>query len=311
MPCASFAAELTAFGPDRAAASPPSPAAARAYCRNLARSHYENFTVASWLLPRDLRPHFYHVYAYCRWADDLADETGDRQQSLQLLDWWEDELQACYQGRAWHPVFQALTETIREFSIPIEPLADLLVAFRQDQSVARYETFDELLHYCRYSANPVGRLVLYLGRAHNDECGKLADQVCTGLQLANFWQDVARDFDRGRVYLPQETCRRFNYEPAMFERREYNSAFHQVLKFEVDRAETFLRSGLPLVERVPSILAADVWLFIQGGLKILSHIRQLDYNVWACRPQVSKLDQLSLLVGYMSRRLGLVRSATP
>ncbi len=131
------------------------------------------------------------------------------------------------------------------------------------------------------------------------------------MQLANFWQDVARDFERGRVYLPQETCRQFHYEPAMFERREYNPAFRQALEFEIDRAETFLRSGLPLVERVPSVLAADVWLFIQGGLKILSHIRRLDYNVWACRPKVSKLDQLALLAGYVRRRLGLVRSATP
>jgi squalene synthase HpnC len=310
MPCASFAAELTAFGPDRARTAQQSPEAARAYCRKLARTHYENFTVASCLLPRDLRPHFYHIYAYCRWADDLADELSDRDESLRLLDWWEEELHHCYRGEAWHPVFQALGETVREFDIPIEPFADLLVAFRQDQSVLRYESFDDLLGYCRNSANPVGRLVLYLGRSHDDERGAFSDQICTGLQLANFWQDVARDLDRGRVYLPQETCRDFGYEPAMLEQREFNPAFRNALKFEVDRAEQFLRAGLPLVGRVPRYLAADVWLFVQGGLKILAHIRRQDYNVWSRRPKVSKFDQLGLLAGFVRRRFFAPRSVS-
>ena len=168
MSSATFTAELARFGPDEAAA-PPSREEARAYCRHLARTHYENFTVASWLLPRALRQHFYHVYAYCRWADDLADEVHEPGRSEALLDWWEEQLEACYRGDARHPVFVALRETIEQFAIPAEPFRDLLTAFRQDQRQTRYETADALLGYCRYSANPVGRLVLHLGRCHTPD----------------------------------------------------------------------------------------------------------------------------------------------
>ncbi len=211
---------------------------AQAYCRRLARTHYENFTVASWLLPRKLRQHFANIYAYCRWSDDLADETAGGAESLQLLDWWQSQLDDCYRGIATHPVFVALQSTIDEFDIPIDPFRDLLIAFRQDQTQTRYETFDDLLGYCRNSANPVGRLVLYLGRCHDDRRGQLADNICTALQLANFWQDVARDYDRGRIYLPQESCRRAGYDEAMFARREFNPQFRQLLAGEVDRAES-------------------------------------------------------------------------
>jgi squalene synthase HpnC len=304
MPTATFAAEFAAYGPDRVAGQTCSIAEARAYCRRLAHTHYENFAVASWLLPRDLRPHFHAVYAYCRWADDLADEMGDRQQSLEMLDWWEEQVHDCYAGRVRHPVFVALQETIAEFSIPRQPLLDLLVAFRQDQHQTRYEDFPQLLQYCRYSANPVGRLVLYLGRVHDDERGRLADHVCTGLQLANFWQDVARDWDRGRIYLPQTTCRQFGYDEAMFGRREANAAFRSALELEVVRAEMFLRAGLPLVDLMPGKLRGDVWLFIQGGLKILAHVRRQAFDVWSHRPEVSKAEQFGLLLGCLLRSRG-------
>ncbi|HWA96936.1 MAG TPA: squalene synthase HpnC [Pirellulales bacterium] len=284
------------------AESRPSLAESREYCRRLARSHYENFTVASWLLPRKIRPHFYAIYAYCRIADDLADETGDPQQSLTLLDDWQRQLQECYVGRADHPVFVALSETIGEFAIPIEPFLDLLDAFRQDQRSTRYETFDELLEYCRRSANPVGRLVLYLGHACALENVALADSICTGLQLANFWQDVARDFDRGRVYFPRSTRQQFGYTDAMLAGRVFNPQFREALTFEVDRAEQYLRSGLPLVARVPRWLAGDVWLFVHGGLRILQHIRNLDYDVWTTRPIVGRREQCGLLLGYLIRR---------
>jgi squalene synthase HpnC len=292
--------DLERYGPD---VSPPAPslAEARDYCRRLARAHYENFSVASFLLPRALRQHFFHVYAYCRWSDDLADETADRAQSLKLLGWWEDELRACYAGRARHPVFTALRETIDEFAIPIEPFAELLTAFRQDQTTTWYATFDELLGYCRNSANPVGRLVLYLGRCHDEERGPLSDSICTGLQLANFWQDVARDRRKGRVYLPQESLRRFNVADADLDRPTATPEFKQLLRFEVDRAEQFLRTGLPLVERMPRGLAGDVWLFAQGGLRILDKIRASDYDVLATRPVVTKFDQMRLLVGCLWR----------
>ncbi|MEX2139204.1 MAG: squalene synthase HpnC [Pirellulales bacterium] len=294
MSTATFAAELALYGPvPSAARCAPSLAESQEYCRRLAKGHYENFTMASFLLPRELRPHFHAVYAYCRWADDLADETGG-EDSLRLLDWWEGELNSCYQGEARHPVFVALRHTIDEFSIPIEPFQSLLVAFRQDQYRKRYETFNDLLGYCRNSADPVGRLVLYLGRAAMPENVALSDSICTGLQLANFWQDVARDYDRGRIYLPLADCRTAGYDEAMFERREFNPAFRTLLAGQVDRAEAMLRAGEPLVACVPRGLQLDVALFIRGGVAVLDGIRRQNYNVWRRRPVVGKLAKLRL-----------------
>jgi squalene synthase HpnC len=295
MPRSSFADELAQFGPGRAGVKIPSLPEAKAYCRRLAGSHYENFTVASWLLPRPLRPHFCNLYAYCRWSDDLADETSGPAQSLELLDWWESQLRDCYRGMASHPVFVALGETIDAFSIPIDPLLELLVAFRQDQHVHRYQNSEELLDYCRYSANPVGRLVLYLGRSFDAERARLSDSICTGLQLANFWQDVARDWDRGRIYLPEDCLAKNGYTPEMFARRQYNPAFRRALEQQVEQAQNFLQAGAPLVERMPGRLRVDIALFVAGGLDILDAIRRLNYNVWAHRPTVSKSRQLWLL----------------
>jgi squalene synthase HpnC len=289
-----FSRDFQLFGPQARPDSPLSLQASNRYCRKLANRHYENFTVASWLLPGRLRQHFYNVYAYCRWADDLADETGDAKQSLALLDWWETQLGNCYRGQTVHPVFFALAETIRKFEIPIDPFLDLLSAFRQDQRVSRYETMDQLLEYCRRSANPVGRLVLYLGECYSIERAELADSICTGLQLANFCQDVAGDWDRGRIYLPQADCRRFGYTEAMFARRECNEAFRRLMNIQVNRAEGFLRAGLPLVKMMPRDLRLDVALFIHGGLAILRAIRRQDYDVWTRRPRISKMEKLLL-----------------
>jgi squalene synthase HpnC len=178
------------------------PEEAQAYTRWLATHHYENFNVASWLLPKELHQHFYNLYAYCRWADDLGDEIPARERALELLDWWERELDACYEGRPSHPVFVALRETIAAKDVPKQPFADLLKAFRQDQVVKRYPTWDAVLDYCVYSANPVGRLVLYLCGYRDEERQRLSDATCTALQLANFWQDVSRDLEIGRIYIP-------------------------------------------------------------------------------------------------------------
>lgn len=291
-----FAQELAKFGPH----APPTakaitPRQARKYCRKLARRHYENFTVASFLLPRRLKQHFCNVYSYCRWADDLADETGDPKKSLALLGWWEMQLRDCYQGRASHPVFIALGETIKNFKIPADPFVDLLVAFRQDQRVTRYETIDQLLDYCRYSANPVGRLVLFLGECFTSERARLSDSICTGLQLANFCQDVARDWERGRIYLPQADCRRFGYDEACFAKRAANDAFRRLLAAEVEQAEGYLRTGLPLIKAVPPDLQLDISLFIHGGLAILQAIRRQNYDVWTKRPTVTKMEKFQLL----------------
>ncbi|HZZ30134.1 MAG TPA: squalene synthase HpnC [Pirellulales bacterium] len=295
MPQTSLPNELALYGPTSAARRIPALAEAQAYCRRLARKHYENFTVASWLLPAVLRQHFCNIYAYCRWSDDLADEAGNRAYSLELLEWWQSQLDDCYRGVASHPVFVALVDTIRQFQIPSEPFSNLLVAFRQDQTCARYETFDDLLGYCRNSANPVGRLVLYLGRCHDEQRGLLADSICTGLQLANFWQDVARDYSIGRIYLPQESCRQAGYTPEMFARGEFNPPFRELLRGEVARAEGFFDAGEPLVSLTPPGLRIDIQLFIDGGRAILQAIRKLDYDVWQRRPVVGKWRKLALL----------------
>ncbi len=296
MDSSQFAAHLAQFGPHAKHPETFSRERAEAYCRDLAARHYENFTVASWLLPRHLRQPFANVYAYCRWSDDLADETSGGEESLALLSWWEEQLHACYQGNVRHPVLVALAETVRQFQIPPEPFADLLVAFRQDQHQRRYSCHEEVLNYCRYSANPVGRLVLYLGRCHDDHRGRLADSVCTGLQLANFCQDVAGDYRRGRVYLPQDVCRQYGYTEEMFAQSLANEAFGQLISHEVERAEGYLRAGFALVPLVPRELQVDVELFVRGGLAILERIRRVGYDVWNQRPEVPKTQQVVLLL---------------
>jgi squalene synthase HpnC len=284
--------DLERFGPEAEGSDVPTLPQAQAYCRQLARRHYENFTVVSWLLPASLRQHFCNIYAYCRWADDLADETADPRASLELLAWWRNQLEACYQGHVQHPVFVALAETIRCYSIPPEPFQDLLAAFERDQRQTRYATIEELLDYCRCSANPVGRLVLILGGSHRDDCLALSDSVCTGLQLANFCQDVARDWHTGRIYLPLETCREHGYGEEDFHNETYNAAFRDVLRTEVDRAESFLEAGWPLVERLPKELRFQIGLFIGGGLAIVEAIRRQNYNVWLKRPTLSRSGKL-------------------
>lgn len=214
---------------------------------------------------------------------------------MALLDWWQDELERCYAGEAEHPVFVALGPTIRTFEIPRQPFLDLLAAFRQDQQTTRYATHAEVVDYCRRSANPVGRLVLYLGRCHDDERTRLADSICTGLQLINFCQDVARDWQAGRVYLPAETLDRAGYDEAMFARSECNAAFRAALAEEVGRAEHYLREGEPLVERMPRELRLDVALFAAGGLAVARAIRCANYDVWHSRPTLSKYSKLRLL----------------
>jgi squalene synthase HpnC len=289
-----LAAELARYGPE-GSSSPPSLVEAEEYCRRLARSHYENFTVASGLFPRHLRQHLCNVYAYCRWADDLADEAGEASRSLALLDWWERQLDAMYERQASHPVFVALAKTVQEFKLDRQPLVDLLVAFRRDQSQTRYETLDELLDYCRYSANPVGRIVLTLGRSAHDENGVLSDQICTGLQLANFCQDVRRDFVRGRIYLPQELCRRHGWDETKFAALKCDEDFRTLLKQLVDRADELLLAGRPLAEQVARDLRLPVRVFLAGGRAVLAAIRRSRYDVWTSRPTVGRWTKLWLL----------------
>src|SRR6266508_4048068 len=298
-----FARDLARFGPTASPKRSVSLAEARAYCARLARTHYENFAVASFLLPRRLLRPFHSVYAYCRWADDLADETGGGPRALELLRWWRGELLRCYDGEARHPVMVALRPTIEKFRIPPEPFLDLLFAFEQDQLVKRYATYEQLLNYCRYSANPVGRLVLYLCGTFDEERAVLSDQVCTGLQLANFWQDVARDLAIGRVYLPEEDQRRFGYRREDLLARRFTPAFAALLRFEVERTRDLFYRGFPLVERMPPALRPDIELFLRGGLGILSKIERAGYDVWSRRPVLSKVEKAALLAGAVWRRL--------
>jgi len=271
---------------------------ALAWCRGLAESHYENFHVATWFLPAQLRPHFHAIYAYCRISDDLGDEVPDRSAALALLDLWGRELDACYEGRARHPVFVALAATIRACAIPKQPFADLLTAFRQDQTVTRYETMDDVLGYCRYSANPVGRLVLYAcgeaGPETREENFRLSDFTCTALQLANFWQDVRVDFTKGRVYLPQADMRAHGVTDATIAEGIATPAFRALLRHEVDYARSLFVAGLPLIGRVRRDLAVDLDLFSRGGLEILRAIEHRDYDVLSARPVISKATKLAL-----------------
>ena len=241
-------------------------------------------------------PHFHAVYAYCRWADDLADETAGGQEALDLLGWWRGELIAMYEGNARHPVMVALRETVTRFAIPPDPFLSLLTAFQQDQRVTRYETFDELLGYCRHSANPVGHIVLYLFECFTPDRAALADQVCTGLQLANFWQDVARDFAKGRSYLPAEDRRRHGYADADLVARRFTPSFAELMRFEVERTREYFDRGAKLLPLVPWAVRADVDLFVRGGRAVLVAIERQGYDVWSRRPVVSKWQKLGLLL---------------
>lgn len=292
----------------RMPAETPTLAEARAYCRRLTESHYENFHVASWFLPKRLRPHFHSIYAYCRISDDLGDEVGNAEQSLALLDLWGEQLDACYRGEARHPVFVALAETVRACEIPKEPFADLLVAFRQDQTVTRFRTMEEIHGYCRYSANPVGRLVLYTCGYRDEERFALSDYTCTALQLANFWQDVAVDYKKGRIYLPQDDMERYGVTEAMIAAGEATPEFRELLRYEVGYAHKLFGKGEPLTGMVDAELALDLDLFTRGGLEILRAIEAQGYDVLRARPSIPRSRKLLLLLSALSAKL-LGRSA--
>jgi len=277
-------------------------AEAEQYTRALARAHYENFHVATWLLPRRLRQDFYNVYAFCRWADDLGDEIGSAQESLRLLEWWRGELEAMYAGAVRHPVFVALRRTVERHGLPLEPFADLIQAFEQDQRVTRYRTWEEVYGYCRHSANPVGRLVLYMCGYQDEERARLADATCTGLQLANFWQDVAVDLDKGRIYLPLELLERHGASLEDLLARRATRAFRAAMREAVEVARGWFEQGLPLARRVDRRLAVDIELFSRGGMQILKKIEEQDYDVLSRRPAISRAERARLLLGTVLRR---------
>ena len=262
-------------------------------CIALARSHYENFSVASRLMPSDILPHIAAIYAYCRGVDDLGDEAdGDR---LALLDDWAAQLEQCYSGTPTEPRLLALQHTIAAFDIERQPLLDLIEANWMDQVTRRYETFEDLLEYCRHSANPVGLLYLTLIDHNDHERRALSNATCTALQLANFWQDVRRDYAMGRIYIPQEDMRRFGYSEGELSRGECTPAFRELMAFQVDRTRRLFAEGLPLVDMLDGIFKLHVKLFTLGGLRVLDAIEGQKYDVLSKRPTVTKTRRTWLL----------------
>jgi len=320
--------ELETYGPDRCLKLDYEQATA--YTQRLAKGHYENFTVVSWLLPRRLRDHFRHVYAFCRWADDLGDEVGNPDRSVELLRWWRSEIDACYADDPRHPVFVALHRTIRQFDIPRKPFDDLVSAFIQDQKVLRYQTWEQVLDYCTRSANPVGRLVLYLCGYRDDERQQLADATCTALQLANFWQDVRRDaLDRDRVYIPDQIARHHGLDievmasalrasamvgepcgPGCCQTQERDnlglrairSVFVATMKDLVQRTWPLFERGRDLVPMLSRDVAVDVKLFGHGGEKVLKMIERQGFDTLAQRPALGRPAKLWLLMRALAGR---------
>jgi len=265
------------------------------YCAKLTSSHYENFSVVTWLTPPEHRPALRSIYAFCRWSDDLGDEVGDPARSLELLGWWRGELRSMYEGEARHPVMVALCETVKRYGIPIDPFEALIAAFKQDQTVSEYQTYEQLLDYCSRSANPVGHLVLYVAGAFTPENAQLADATCTALQLANFCQDVARDLAIGRIYLPRVDRERFDYPDSDLRALRFTAQFAALMKFEVERTRALFGAGQGLVGRIPAEFAIDVDLFSRGGLAILDRIEAQGFDVLGSRPSLSRWTKIALL----------------
>ena len=284
-------------------------AEAQRYTRWLATHHYENFRVVSWLLPSRLHQHFYNVYAYCRWADDLGDEVADPKRAVELLDGWDEELRRAYRGAATHPVLIAVAETARECDIPIEPFRDLLVAFRQDQTVHRYAKWEDVIGYCRYSANPVGRLVLYLMGYRDAERQALSDATCTALQLANFWQDVGRDLEKGRIYIPLELAAAHGVTEDDIASKRFDSDYVALMKELIVRTRTLFAVGAPLADRVSPEFRVDLELFNRGGCAVLDAIESMGYDTLHGRPALNRGVQARLLGrALISRILSSFRS---
>ena len=286
----------------RAAFAPPCPPEeARRYTRRLALGHYENFSVISILLPQHLRQDFANVYAFCRTADDLGDEVPDKALSLRYLHRFKEFTHACYNGRPASPLFIALRETIAKYEIPIDPFLDLIDAFEQDQRVDRYETFGQVVDYCRRSADPVGRLVLYMCGYRDDERQRLSDRTCTALQLANFWQDVRRDIvDRNRIYIPAESMRQFGVTEAQIVEGRCDDNYRQLIRFEVDRTESLFNEGERLLPMLNSDVRQQVTLFGKGGRAVLEAIRNQDYDTLSRRPVISGWQKGKLIAGALA-----------
>jgi squalene synthase HpnC len=298
---------------DMASAPTATVAEAEMQTRRLARHHYENFSVVTLLLPKHLRQDFCNIYAFCRVADDLGDETGDRDLSLRLLEDFRRQTLECFAGNATTAVFLALSETIRRRELPPEPFLDLIDAFEQDQRVFRYDTFEKVLDYCRRSANPVGRLVLYLCDYRDEKRQLLSDQTCSALQLANFWQDVRRDIrERDRIYIPKESMDRFGVTEEQIVAARCDENFRRLMRFEVDRCAEMFSRGDALLPMLRPAVRMQISLFGKGGRLVLSSIRRQKYDTLAKRPALTKWQKGGLIattVAAMAGRMFAGRNA--
>ena len=279
----------------------------RAYSRQLARLHYENFAVAGPLVPANLRQDCCNVYAFCRWADDLGDETGNPEESADLLAWWREQLHSMETREPHHPVFVALRDTVGRHRLPLQDFDNLIAAFLLDQSKATYSDFAELLRYCELSANPVGRIVLRLHGHTDGERLALSDNICSALQLANHWQDVRRDWDIGRVYIPERIMDRHGYSLGQLardiERRQASPQFRSTLKDLAERAALQFERGRPLAGMLRGRLSMEVELFRQAGLQVLAKIRHQGFDTITKRPVIGQLDRVRLLARVFTRTL--------
>lgn len=286
----------------------PSLQDARRWCKHLATTHYENFHVATFFLPKALRPHFYSVYGFCRTSDDLGDEAGDPQTATRLLGEWREMLHECfeYPERSRHPVYVALQPTIAECRLPMAPFDDLITAFERDQVYTHHESLATLEEYSRYSANPVGRLVLLVSGYRSEELMHLSDQICTGLQLANFYQDVVSDWtDRGRRYLPADAMLRFGVTDEQIAARKFDANFRAMMEFLVADARDRLTRGERIATLVERDLAATLSLFAKGGHAILNAIAAQGYDTLRSRPVVTKAVKMRLLASALMARLAV------
>lgn len=278
----------------------PSLAEAKSWCERLATTHYENFHVATFLLPKKLRPHFHSVYAFCRTSDDLGDEVADVATATRLLSEWRGMLRQCFvcPESSKHPVYVALQPTIAACELPQEPFDDLISAFELDQRYTRHESLQTLEDYSKLSANPVGRLVLLVSGYHSEKLLRLSDEICTGLQLANFYQDIVSDWtERHRRYLPADAMRRFGVTDAQIAERRFDANFRAMMHFLVDDARARLTRGEKIAYEVDRDLASTLSLFAKGGHAILDAIAAQDYNTLKSRPVVSKAAKARLLGG--------------
>jgi len=266
------------------------------YCETIARSHYENFPVASRFVSKDIRKYVWAIYAFARIADDYADEPGfTLAERMDNLNQWELYLDECYSGNPTHRVFAALAETVERFQIPHELFQNLLTAFRADVTVKRYETYEDVLAYCRNSANPIGRLLLLLLNYRSETMMHLSDSICTALQLTNFWQDVSVDLQKDRIYLPLEELEEFGYSEEDLFNNKVNDSFRNLMAFQVRRTADLFVEGKPLLTMVGKNLSMELKLTWNGGKSVLHKIHKQNYDVLTKRPVLTKLDKLALL----------------